>query len=223
MNDVHFNALNTVNDVHNIDAKEKHLRKSPAEIKILAIQATKTSIHNSGVSGVNARHIAKSIGCSVGTLYNHFKNIDHLILEANLNTLSALDRQLKQALLQGLSPEKSIQAIAFTYIDFSLEQTNAWQTLFEHQMPKDSEVPQSYYQQRKQLFHYIEQPLSAIHPNLSPDKLALESRALWAGIHGICVLAINNKLDDDNLNLKEIAQTLIQHFLNTQGETTCNS
>lgn len=85
-------------------------------------------------------------------------------------------------------------------------------------MPKNAAVPETYYKQRKQLFLHIEKHLSLCHPNMSPAQLVLETRALWAGIQGICTLSIRNKLDDDNLPLESIVNTLVQHFLSTQGE-----
>lgn len=85
-------------------------------------------------------------------------------------------------------------------------------------MPTNTAVPEAYYKQRKQLFLHLEQHLSLCHPNLKPKQLALEARALWAGIQGICTLSISNKLDDDNLPIESIVNTLVQHFLSTQGE-----
>ena len=194
------------------------MRKSIANIKDHATDAAEACIQAHGMKGVNARHIAKDIGCAVGTLYNHFSSIDELILAVNLRTLSKLDEALQSASHNTSTGNQGMQAIAEAYINFALEHTHAWQTLFDHRMPKHADIPAIYFQQRQQLFQHIETQMQRAHPHMNDEKIKLESRALWSGIQGVCVLAINKKLDDDHIPFQAIATTLIQHFLNQQGE-----
>ena len=55
-----------------------------------AIVAAKSIAEAEGLPGLTARRIAKKIGCSVGTLYNVFDNLDTLILHLNGKTFDAL-------------------------------------------------------------------------------------------------------------------------------------
>jgi len=193
------------------------LKKPKLNVKVLAIDAAEKTIHENGILGMNARHIAKNIGCAVGTLYNHFSSIDELILAVNLRTLAKLETALQQSTLQASNGNQGIQAIVDAYMKFALEHTHAWQTLFEHHMPKHAEIPQAYFQQRQQLFQHIEAQLKSSHPTMNDMQSKLESRALWAGIQGVCVLAINKKLNDDHIPFQKIATTLVQHFLAKEG------
>jgi len=193
------------------------LKKPRLNIKVLAIDAAEKNILESGVLGLNARHIAKSIGCAVGTLYNHFSSIDDLILAVNLRTLTNLEAALQQSVLKASTGNQGIQTIADTYIKFALEHTHAWHTLFEYHMPKHTSVPQAYVQKRQLLFQHIETQLKLSHPNMDATQSRLESWALWSGIHGVCILVMNQKSDDDHIPFQKVANTLVQHFL-AKGE-----
>lgn len=196
------------------------MQQRHANLRKLAISSAESRIASQGIHGLNARFVAKEMGCSVGTLYNLFKNIDFLIFTVNLKTLSTLETLLKQASGSSEQGASALQAITNTYIDFALTKPNLWLTLFEHQFSNPDETPQDYYQLRTNLFHILEAQLGHINPQLSAHDIALEARALWAGIHGICMLNITNKLDDDGYTLNDIATTLISKFVRAKEEAT---
>ncbi len=187
------------------------------EIRHLAIDAAEVCIQSQGIQGIHARHIAKDIGYAVGTLYQLFKNMDLLILAVNLKTLKALEKQVLLALTDLAPGNASIEAMAMAYVDYALQHTKRWQAVFEHQLKDEQDMPIAYQQQRSHLFKLLEQQFSAAYPALAAREVAIESRALWAGIHGICILALSDKLDDDGMALTEIAQTLIRHFLSSKN------
>ncbi|HID37167.1 MAG TPA: TetR/AcrR family transcriptional regulator [Ghiorsea sp.] len=196
------------------------MQQRHANLRKLAISTAESRIAECGIQGLKARFVAKEIGCSVGTLYNLFKNIDFLIFAVNLKTLSALETLLKHASTSSTTGAQALRSITNTYINFTLSNPNLWLTLFEHQFTNPDDTPQDYYQLRINLFHILEAQVADIHPNLSAHDIALESRALWAGVHGICMLNITNKLDDDGYTLNDIATTLISKFVGERKEAT---
>ncbi len=188
------------------------MQQRHANLRAQAIQAATQRIENGGLTSLNARFVAKSIGCSVGTLYNIFKNIDFLIFEVNLNTLTKLHTSLTTAIEGKSSPKHAIQAIAQTYIQFSITNKNLWLTLFEHRFPNPADAPQDYYAKRSFLFQLLETQFALLNPSASTQAIAIEARAFWAGVHGICSLYNNDKLSDDGQAIQDIAHTLIQKF-----------
>ncbi len=196
------------------------MQQRHANLRKHAILSAESRINTHGIHGLNARFIAKEIGCSVGTLYNLFKNIDFLIFAVNLKTLSALESELQQASTSSSKGVQAIHAITNAYINFTLSNPNLWLTLFEHQFANPDDTPQDYYQLRTSLFHILEAQIQHIQPKLSQHNVAIEARALWAGVHGICMLNITNKLDDDGYTLNDIATTLISKFVGEKEEAT---
>ena len=65
------------------------------------IDATHEIIENEGIEGVSVRKVADLAGYNIGTLYNYFKNLDHLIGYAGVkylkNYYSVLDDYIKEA------------------------------------------------------------------------------------------------------------------------------
>jgi len=186
------------------------------EIRQLAIDVAEQCIVEHGMRGMNARHIAKEMGYAVGTLYQVFKSMDLLIFEVNMRSLLALEKYLRAAVQDATHCHAAIEAIVMRYVDYALQETNRWQALFEHRLPDDVELPEIYQKHRAQLFRLLEEQLKCAYPDKSNQDIALEARALWAGVHGICTLTLLNKLDDDGLHIKDIVQTLLVRF-NTVG------
>jgi AcrR family transcriptional regulator len=195
------------------------LQERHAKLRTQAIEIAKQRIQNAGLASLNARFVAKAVGCSVGTLYNIFKNIDFLIFEVNLNTLASLEDKLDQAAKQSPNPTQAIQAIAQTYIQFSTDEQNLWLTLFEHRFPNPLDTPEDYYKQRHFLFRILEQQFALLHPQSSAHDIAIEARSFWAGVHGICTLHTSDKLDDDGQTIQDITNMLITKFITPTGSS----
>ena len=96
-----------------------------------------------GQSGLTARRIAKATGCSVGTLYNVFGNLDTLILYLNGSTLDHLNEVLSQA-PSSKDPEIAVRTLTERYMQFTTENANLWYVLFEHVWPRNYVMPPWY-------------------------------------------------------------------------------
>ena len=57
----------------------------------LVIEIAERQIAEKGLAGFNARCVAAEAGCSVGTLYNLFENLDGIVIRVNSRTLHRLD------------------------------------------------------------------------------------------------------------------------------------
>ncbi|MDX8388251.1 MAG: TetR-like C-terminal domain-containing protein [Ghiorsea sp.] len=193
----------------------KRIKHTRDEIRELAIEAAKLRILAHGIQGVKARLIANDIGYAVGTLYQLFKNMDLLILAVNTQTLQALEKQVLTAISK--AGNAGVQIAAMTYVDFALQNTKCWQAIFEHQTGPNTIIPQAYLEQQSRLFTILETAFAKHHPNKSTKEVTLEAKALWAGVHGVCILALSNRLDDGTTPLEDVAEVLINTFLNARG------
>lgn len=147
-----------------------------------------------GLAGLQARRIAQAADCSVGTLYNLYDGIDELIIAANaatLDTLGAILHDTRLATADGTGVDR-LQALATAYVDFALAHPNAWRAVFEHRMSSDRDVPAWYRDAQARLFEIVEEVLA----NSVPDTEARRrgARALFAAVHGIVQLSLDQKL-----------------------------
>lgn len=75
----------------------------------------------------------------------------------------------------------------------------------------DAAIPEWYAEKTARLFDGIEQPMQM----LSPHKNAKQSAtALWAGVHGICILTLRGKLNiSPNDTALMIIDTMLDNFI----------
>jgi AcrR family transcriptional regulator len=172
------------------------MRDTPRQRRrLVLLRAVEAVIAEDGLAEVQARRIALAAGCSVGTLYNVFGDIDGLILAANERTLADLGRVLTAAgrRTAGGDLGTRLMALAITYLDFATANQNRWRAVFEHRLPEARHAPPSYREDRRRLLALIETQLDgAIKDPISRSTAAY---ALFASVHGIVMLALDAKLD----------------------------
>lgn len=162
-------------------------------LKLKILEATKEIIIKKGYKELNIRDIAAAVGCSVGTLYNVFKNIYDIILHINSETLDHLQTRVEKEQLRKKNKASFTKDIGKIYIQFARDNLPIWSLLFEYQHPQDESLPRWYQAKVDHLFSSLE---SSLAHQFVGDKKKLKriSRSLWAGLHGICVLEVSGKL-----------------------------
>jgi Uncharacterized protein conserved in bacteria len=187
---------------------------SREEIRGMALAAAERIVAQQGYTGLSARKIAAEIGYTVGSLYLVFRNLDDLILHINVRTLDQLSSTLDQAIATCAQPEACLIALGRAYIRFASEQRHRWRLIFEHRLPEDEALPAWYKDQVMGLFDKVERQLSFLAPQHSRQEIGLAARALWGGVHGICVLALTGKLDVVGVqSVVGLAESLIKNYL----------
>ena len=69
-----------------------------AEIRAWLLQVGRKLAAEKGAAFLTARKLSEASGCSVGTIYNQFGNMDNFVLEQNVVTLDELGRVLDEVL-----------------------------------------------------------------------------------------------------------------------------
>lgn len=145
-----------------------------------------------GLAGVQARPLAQAAGCSVGTFYNVFGNIDHVIFELNRQTLEVLRADVIKALEHSRAAglRATLTALADTYLAFSVRETHAWRAVFDHRPAPDTAVPTSYRAVQNELFDLVADVIAPHLPaDADGDVARQRARAVFAAVHGVVVLA----------------------------------
>ena len=64
------------------------------------------------------------------------------------------------------------------------------------------------------MFALVETALEPLAQQHTPQEIAHAARALWGGVHGICILAITNKLDVAGVDsVQDLAHSLMDNYL----------
>jgi AcrR family transcriptional regulator len=160
------------------------------------LEAARKRIVAGGLAELSARGLAKDAGCSVGTLYNVFGDLDGVIREVNIGTVRQLEWTLAAALKEapeGAGQTARLTLMASAYLDFAMDHTGLWNALFEFR-PKDK-TDQRLAEMREALFHkMMEQGGHGTEPATDQDRVAL--RMLWGAVHGVVSLSVNRFIPD---------------------------
>jgi len=161
-------------------------RPSHDEIREKTLAAAMAVVDADGRAALTARSLATAAGCSVGTLYNVFDDLDGVVYALNLRTARAL-RQALQDALEGAKkkPRARLTALADAYLDFATEHPHRWEALFRFRAkgPVDGSVGL----EGDALFALLKDSVNGA----VPDEALL---ALWAAVHGVVELATQQHL-----------------------------
>jgi AcrR family transcriptional regulator len=187
-------------------------------LKEALVTAAEKTIGTEGLRGLKARDLAAEAGCAVGAIYNVVDDLDDLILAVNARTLAALERALREAggaiNSEARDEDEAIDRLVrlgLAYTDFAARETQRWRALFDHRMPEERDLPEWYVADQRRLFEFVEQPLTTLRPDETPEVRALLARSLFSAVHGIVALGLEEKLQLIPLPvLREQVTTLVE-------------
>ncbi len=162
-----------------------------AALRETLIEIAERHITQNGLSSLRARDLAKEAGCALGAIYNAVGDLNELTLEVNARTFKRLGAYVTQHTPSDIAPIDRIVAMAWAYHHFAAENHNAWRALFDIERAPDEAAPAWYLTEMQGLFALIHGPLSELNPDQSPEELALLTRALFSGVHGIVLLSLD--------------------------------
>ncbi len=168
-----------------------------------------------GFSGLNARKLADGVGCSIGTLYNVFGNLDGVIQALNARTLDRLYQTLETAASEAAdAPVLRMIALANAYIDFAERQPLVWRAVFDHQPADQAAVPDWYQANVEKIADLVVDILSPLFRDAGPPAAHKAATIIWSGVHGICALALGGSLRHVTQAVpRHLAEELIQGYL----------
>jgi len=174
------------------------------------IAAAERTIASKGLAALRARDLARETGCAVGTIYNVFEHLDELVLCVGSRTLTMLEVALAAARPpvpdgSGTEPVDDLVRLALTYLEFAATHTVRWRALFQHRMSEDRPLPEWFVEQHR-LFAQVEQPLTALLPQLDRKARRTLARTVFSAVHGIVALGLDEKLV--SLSLSDLAGQL---------------
>ncbi|MCU7812767.1 MAG: TetR/AcrR family transcriptional regulator [Candidatus Thiodiazotropha sp. (ex Notomyrtea botanica)] len=187
---------------------------SREEIREMALAAAEKIASEQGYTGLSARKVASAIGYTVGTLYLVFDNLDDLILQVNGRTLDHLHAQMVKEQNQHQGARDRLLQLGHTYIHFADKDPHRWEMIFEHHLPEDHETPKWFLEKVARMFLLVETGLEPLAKQHSPQEITQAARALWGGVHGICILAVTRKLDVVGVDsVQDLSQSLMDNYL----------
>ena len=187
---------------------------SREEIREMALDAAENIVVEQGFEGLSARKVAKAIGYTVGTLYLVFENIDDLILQINARTLDRLYADMAKTQGTARDGRERMLQLGQVYIRFADEDPHRWSMIFEHRLAEGRELPEWYREKIARMFAIVEEALMPLAAGRPAREVAQAARVIWGGVHGICILAVGNRLGIAGVDsVQDLTQSLISNYL----------
>jgi AcrR family transcriptional regulator len=184
------------------------------EIKAMVLQAAETLVEEEGSKALTMRNVAFEIGYTVGSIYMVFENMNDLVLHLNARTLDALIDQFDS--IPPESPAQAIEAIARIYLNFASRHFNCWNLIFDHRQSEGMVFPDWYREKIDRAFSRFEAEFRRLAEDRSDAEVKQAARALWGGIHGICMLSLTGKFAAAGADDMEAGvMLLVRHFLDS--------
>jgi AcrR family transcriptional regulator len=184
---------------------------SREQIREMALAAAATLMATEGLPALTARRIARAIGYTVGTLYLVFENLDDLILQVNGRTLDHLHDALQAAADDAAAGPARVAALAQAYLEYATAHHQCWNALFLHQLPAGQPLPSWYATKIAAMFTLVEDALRSLSTGPIHGDVTIAARALWSGVHGICILDRTGRLGP--VAAKGLVDSLVANYL----------
>lgn len=176
----------------------KGKKQSREELRQLALDVAQTVLTQEGSAALTIRRIAQEIGCAVGTIYNLFDDLDHLVALLNLVTLRELDCCLRDGLEDrgDDTPEARLLLLARTYVAFTERHGARWATVLEARASGSLQVRDDTATVVNGMVRLVDDEVRRLLPEgfEAADRWRV-TVALWSGIEGIGRLTSTGNLD----------------------------
>ncbi|HYQ72852.1 MAG TPA: TetR/AcrR family transcriptional regulator [Gammaproteobacteria bacterium] len=187
---------------------------SREELQEMTIKAAEHIVVEQGYEGLSVRKVAAAIGYTVGTLYLVFENLDDLILHINARTLDRLHARMIESQAHCVDAGDCLLELGQAYIRFADEDPHRWAMVFEHRLSEGHVMPAWYQEKIVRMFALVEEGLEPLAETHTRDEITQASRALWGGVHGICILALAGNLGIAGVeSVQDLTNTLITNYL----------
>lgn len=193
----------------------RRLARSHDDLRVAAIASARACVTEGGLPALNARRIATELGCSVGSLYNLFVDIDDLVLHV---AASVLDDMAAALFAPGLpeGPRDALIEIARRYIRFARDEGPLWAMIFEHRPTHDRPTPEWQTERVARLKAAVRAAAAPAFGETSSLEASID--VLWASVHGIAALSQQDKLSFVTTTDPEaLAERLVVTFLTGLG------
>jgi AcrR family transcriptional regulator len=193
-------------------------RHPRAELAQAVLHAARRLVVDQGLSALTARQLAHAVGCSVGTLYNLYPNLDAVRLHLNAEILERLYHAVAQADQEAgphACPQTRLLAQARAYLGFASANLNLYLALIDNRPPTSDEPPPEWLRERVvRLRRTVEAAIAPLIADANPTRLERAATAIWASVNGLCEAIISGNLAQvsrtgPDLLMQELVETMV--------------
>ena len=175
-------------------AKSKTNSYHHGDLRSALLDAAMRIVAKEGASNLSLRAVAKDIDVSPAAPYHHFKDKQALLSAIVGAGLKQFNRALTMSANKATTPDERLRDLGVAYVVFATENPNLFELIQKPDFAGDT-VPAHLAEEREENFSILFETISACMPNASESQLRTGCAAAWSLVHGIAVLAIDQRLN----------------------------
>jgi AcrR family transcriptional regulator len=183
-------------------------------IQNLLITVGRKMVTENGTDALTVRKLSEASGCSVGTIYNQFANMDNFIVIQNYMTLDALAERLA-AVKTTEDDFVNLNEFLNAFVDFVLENKNLWYMLHSFHLRNNNRTYSFFYLRKVvKITGLINGLLQKIVPNMERPERILSSQILWLTLFSLSSFLTKDILDSfTKVNKRTICQVMLNTYV----------
>jgi len=162
---------------------------SRTELEELIVAEGHRLMAETGFAGFSAREVARRIGYSIGTIYNVFESLDHLLVAINGRTFELWTAYLAKRIAEG--GEDRIRSLVEAYFGFARDHPRLWMAIYDHRLPPGMVMPDRDMEKRRALTRIVFHEIARQLPDCADNEVEHLARSLIATVHGHCTYELN--------------------------------
>jgi len=188
------------------------------ELRQLILETMIAHLKTAPYQSLSIRQLSAQVGYVPSSILNVFGSYQLCWLEVCARVLDELYMVCEQALREtkcsvSQAGQNKVLAVATAYYDFAQQKPYFWKLVFDLRLAEGDTMPDWQSQRIEKLFRLLQGELNQLKPSATQAELADTSRALWASVHGITQITLEDKLFSAGAPGDVLINQIISHFL----------
>ncbi len=188
------------------------MNENKENIRRMLLETGRRLVEEKGAAFLTARKLSEASGCSVGTIYNQFANMDCLVEALNLETLSELYEKMMR-----FRPEhnayKNLNNWLDAFVGFVLSNPERWFLLYNFHLRTEKLSPE-YKRKIINMENLWKPSFNAVYARLNPGKRRLARQVLWLSLFAVSSFLTTKVVEGlSGINKKTLCKLLMNTYL----------
>ncbi|MFN1834508.1 TetR/AcrR family transcriptional regulator [Balneola sp. MJW-20] len=182
------------------------------------LETSRKLLYNQGHQSLSMRKIAGMVGVTATSIYLYFENKDHLLHTLIEESVEDLSRSMDEKLKGVTGTLERFKAIINSYISFARENPEKYEVIYMVRSDAMARYPKEKFRKARRCYEHLVRTIEegAEEGLMDVDDPVLAAYSIWAQLHGIVSVVLNQRLDsriDKQKFIQESTDHVVQGFL----------
>ncbi|HEU4559999.1 MAG TPA: TetR/AcrR family transcriptional regulator [Longimicrobium sp.] len=166
-------------------------------LRAATLDTTRTLLVADGYENLSMRKIARQVGCSVSSIYEHFASKDQLVHALIDEGFQRWFDVVSAAAEEPGTPLQRLEAHCRLYVEFGLANPEFYEIMYLYHPRSLARFPKELFRRAKRSMDVLSQLVLESAPDAfaTPAEARIHAHAVWAILHGVVSTILSTRLD----------------------------